>query len=46
LSIESHRSFGVKDDLIVNFAPRTGPTPDGRAVDGEWRRLTFQIARR
>jgi len=32
----------------VNFEPRTGPTPDGRDVDGEWRRLdfTFQIARR
>jgi alcohol dehydrogenase class IV/protocatechuate 3,4-dioxygenase beta subunit len=46
--LDSDAVFGVKDDLIVNFAPRTGPTPDGRAVDGEWRRLdfTFQIARR
>ncbi|MDS0136028.1 MULTISPECIES: maleylacetate reductase and hydroxyquinol 1,2-dioxygenase domain-containing protein [unclassified Amycolatopsis] len=46
--LDSDAVFGVKDDLVVNFEPRTGPTPDGRAVDGEWRRLdfTFQIARR
>ncbi|SED09253.1 Alcohol dehydrogenase, class IV [Amycolatopsis tolypomycina] len=46
--LDSDAVFGVKDELIVNFAPRTGPTPDGRAIDGEWRRLdfTFQIARR
>jgi len=39
--------FGVKDDLITDFVPRTGPTPDGRPVDGEWRLLefTFRIAR-
>ncbi|MFG2030238.1 maleylacetate reductase and hydroxyquinol 1,2-dioxygenase domain-containing protein [Streptomyces sp. NPDC048825] len=39
--------FGVKDDLITDFTPRTGPTPDGRPVDGEWRLLdfTFRIAR-
>ncbi|WP_210587035.1 maleylacetate reductase and hydroxyquinol 1,2-dioxygenase domain-containing protein [Streptomyces sp. GESEQ-35] len=39
--------FGIKDDLITDFVPRTGPTPDGRPVDGEWRRLdfTFRIAR-
>ena len=39
--------FGVKDDLITDFVPRTGPTPDGRPVDGEWRQLefTFRIAR-
>ncbi|MFD9124261.1 maleylacetate reductase and hydroxyquinol 1,2-dioxygenase domain-containing protein [Kitasatospora sp. NPDC059571] len=38
--------FGVKDDLIVEFAPQHGPTPDGRITDGEWRRLdyTFRIA--
>ncbi|MFJ4467931.1 maleylacetate reductase and hydroxyquinol 1,2-dioxygenase domain-containing protein [Streptomyces sp. NPDC089424] len=38
--------FGVKDQLVVDFAPQTGPTPDGRAVDGEWRRLdhAFRIA--
>ncbi|MGW5718717.1 maleylacetate reductase and hydroxyquinol 1,2-dioxygenase domain-containing protein [Amycolatopsis sp. NPDC003865] len=46
--LDSDAVFGVKDDLIVNFEPRTGPAPDGRAVEGEWRRLefTFQIARR
>jgi alcohol dehydrogenase class IV/protocatechuate 3,4-dioxygenase beta subunit len=39
--------FGVKDDLVTDFVRRTGPTPDGRTVDGEWRRLnfTFSIAR-
>ncbi|MFI8074233.1 maleylacetate reductase and hydroxyquinol 1,2-dioxygenase domain-containing protein [Streptomyces sp. NPDC086033] len=39
--------FGVKDDLITDFTPRTGPSPDGRPVDGEWRLLefTFRIAR-
>lgn len=39
--------FGVKDDLITDFVPRTGPTPDGKPVDGEWRRLesTFRVAR-
>ncbi|MGW0584993.1 dioxygenase family protein, partial [Streptomyces sp. NPDC002920] len=38
--------FGVKDDLVTDFVPHTGPTPDGRPVDGEWRLLafTFRIA--
>ncbi|AWW43428.1 maleylacetate reductase and hydroxyquinol 1,2-dioxygenase domain-containing protein [Streptomyces cadmiisoli] len=38
--------FGVKDQLIVDFVPQDGPTPDGRGVAGEWRRLdhTFRIA--
>lgn len=38
--------FGVKDDRIVNFEPRTGPTPDGRTIEGAWRQLsfTFRIA--
>ncbi|MDQ3576245.1 MAG: maleylacetate reductase and hydroxyquinol 1,2-dioxygenase domain-containing protein [Actinomycetota bacterium] len=38
--------FGVKDDLIVDFAPQHGPTPDGRVVDREWHLLefTFRIA--
>ncbi|MFD5573474.1 maleylacetate reductase and hydroxyquinol 1,2-dioxygenase domain-containing protein [Streptomyces cadmiisoli] len=38
--------FGVKDQLIVDFVPQDGPTPDGRGVVGEWRRLdhTFRIA--
>jgi maleylacetate reductase len=39
--------FGVKDELVVDFAAHHGPTPDGRRIDGEWRRLdfTFTIAR-
>ena len=39
--------FGVKDDLVTDFVRHTGPTPDGRPVDGEWRQLdfTFRIAR-
>lgn len=45
--LDADTVFGVKDQLIVDFAPRTGPTPDGRSVDGEWRRLdhVFRIAR-
>ncbi|GAX54861.1 maleylacetate reductase and hydroxyquinol 1,2-dioxygenase domain-containing protein [Streptomyces olivochromogenes] len=45
--IDSDTVFGVKEGLIVDFAPQVGPTPDGRAVDGEWRSLqfTFRIAR-
>jgi protocatechuate 3,4-dioxygenase beta subunit len=39
--LDSDAVFGVKDDLVVDFAPRTGPTPDGRAVEGDWRELTF-----
>ncbi|GAA3026228.1 maleylacetate reductase and hydroxyquinol 1,2-dioxygenase domain-containing protein [Streptomyces glomeratus] len=38
--------FGVKDELVVDYTPQSGPTPDGRRVDGPWRRLshTFRIA--
>jgi alcohol dehydrogenase class IV/protocatechuate 3,4-dioxygenase beta subunit len=44
--LDSDTVFGVKDELVVDFTPQTGPTPDGRAVDGEWRRLeyTFRLA--
>ncbi|MEU6090043.1 maleylacetate reductase and hydroxyquinol 1,2-dioxygenase domain-containing protein [Streptomyces sp. NPDC047085] len=44
--LDSDTVFGVKDELVVDFAPQTGPTPDGRPVDGEWRRLdyTFRLA--
>ncbi|MFD8393520.1 maleylacetate reductase and hydroxyquinol 1,2-dioxygenase domain-containing protein [Streptomyces sp. NPDC059680] len=44
--LDSDTVFGVKDELIVDFAPQTGPAPDGRPVDGEWRRLdyTFRLA--
>ncbi|MDX3768567.1 MULTISPECIES: maleylacetate reductase and hydroxyquinol 1,2-dioxygenase domain-containing protein [unclassified Streptomyces] len=45
--LDSDTVFGVKEGLVIDFAPRTDPTPDGRAVDGEWRSLqfTFRIAR-
>lgn len=39
--LDSDAVFGVKQDLIVDFEPRTGPTPDGADVGGEWRQLTF-----
>ncbi|MEV7326411.1 maleylacetate reductase and hydroxyquinol 1,2-dioxygenase domain-containing protein [Streptomyces sp. NPDC093970] len=44
--LDSDTVFGVKDPLVVDFAPRTGATPDGRVVDGEWRLLnhTFRVA--
>ncbi|MBN9794037.1 alcohol dehydrogenase [Pseudonocardia sp. TMWB2A] len=45
--LDSDTVFGVKDDLVVEFAPRRGPMPDGVEPDGEWRLLefTFRIAR-
>jgi maleylacetate reductase len=39
--LDSDTVFGVKDDLIVDFTPHDGPTPDGRAVGGEWRSVEF-----
>ncbi|MER7665886.1 maleylacetate reductase and hydroxyquinol 1,2-dioxygenase domain-containing protein [Streptomyces sp. NPDC096193] len=44
--LDSDTVFGVKEGLIAEFVPRVGPTPDGRAVEGEWRSLqfTFRIA--
>ncbi len=44
--LDSDAVFGVKRALIVPFAPGDGPTPPGRPVDGNWRRLeyTFSIA--
>ena len=44
--LDSDAVFGVKDELIVDFAAQDGPAPDGRPVDGEWRRVefTFRIA--
>jgi protocatechuate 3,4-dioxygenase beta subunit len=38
--LDSDTVFGVKDDLIVDFAPGTGTPPDGRAVDG-WHQVTY-----
>jgi maleylacetate reductase len=44
--LDSDTVFGVKEPLIVEFAERTGPTPDGRRVEGAWRSLdfTFRLA--
>ena len=44
--LDSDTVFGVKEPLIVEFAERTGPTPDGRALEGPWRSLdfTFRLA--
>jgi protocatechuate 3,4-dioxygenase beta subunit len=43
--LDSDAVFGVKPELIVDFAAQDGPTPDGRKVD-EWCRVdfTFRIA--
>ncbi|GGM97126.1 maleylacetate reductase and hydroxyquinol 1,2-dioxygenase domain-containing protein [Streptomyces fuscichromogenes] len=44
--LDSDTVFGVKDPLIVDFTPQTGPAPDGRVLEGEWRLLThvFRVA--
>ncbi|BBG03332.1 MULTISPECIES: maleylacetate reductase and hydroxyquinol 1,2-dioxygenase domain-containing protein [Pseudonocardia] len=39
--LDSDAVFGVKDDLVVDFAEHTGPAPDGHDVDGPWRSLGF-----
>jgi maleylacetate reductase len=39
--LDSDAVFGVKDALVVDFARRSGPAPDGRELAGEWRELTF-----
>ena len=38
--LDSDTVFGVKDDLVVDFAEQHGPTPDGRDV-AVWRRVDF-----
>ncbi|HVV21189.1 MAG TPA: maleylacetate reductase and hydroxyquinol 1,2-dioxygenase domain-containing protein [Pseudonocardiaceae bacterium] len=38
--LDSDTVFGVKPELVVDFVPRTGPTPDGRAV-ATWSLLTY-----
>jgi len=38
--LDSDTVFGVKDDLVVDFAEQHGPTPDGRDV-ATWRRVDF-----
>ncbi|MEU8945828.1 maleylacetate reductase and hydroxyquinol 1,2-dioxygenase domain-containing protein [Streptomyces sp. NPDC048489] len=44
--LDSDTVFGVKDPLVVDFVPRTGPGPDGRVPEGQWRLLehTFHVA--
>ncbi|GAA3921762.1 maleylacetate reductase and hydroxyquinol 1,2-dioxygenase domain-containing protein [Actinoplanes auranticolor] len=43
--LDSDTVFGVKDELIVDFAPGAGTPPDGRAVE-QWHQVsyTFRIA--
>jgi hydroxyquinol 1,2-dioxygenase len=43
--LDSDTVFGVKDSLVKGFerqSPDT-PPPDGRAVDGEWSRVRFDV---
>jgi hydroxyquinol 1,2-dioxygenase len=43
--LDSDAVFGVKPSLVKEFArqdPGT-PTPDGRAVDGPWSRVRFDV---
>jgi hydroxyquinol 1,2-dioxygenase len=35
--------FGVRDSLVKPFVRSTGPTPDGRAVEGSWTQVRFDI---
>lgn len=39
--LDSDAVFGVKEALIVDFQRQTGPTPDGRRMDGQWSLLDF-----
>ena len=43
--IDRDSVFGVKSSLIKDFAvqPAGTPTPDGRAVEGEWTKVRFDI---
>jgi hydroxyquinol 1,2-dioxygenase len=43
--LDSDSVFGVKESLVKDFAvqPAGTPTPDGRAVEGEWARVRFDI---
>ena len=43
--VKTDSVFGVKDSLIKKFEKRTAsdPTPDGRAVDGTWSQVRFDI---
>jgi hydroxyquinol 1,2-dioxygenase len=35
--------FGVRDSLVKPFVRSDGPTPDGRAVEGSWTQVRFDI---
>ncbi|MFG1708144.1 hypothetical protein ACFLIM_33535 [Nonomuraea sp. M3C6] len=39
--IDGDTVFGVKDELIVDLPAHKGPTPDGRPVNGPWRRVDY-----
>ncbi|GGW71412.1 intradiol ring-cleavage dioxygenase [Streptomyces bobili] len=43
--LDSDTVFGVKASLVKEFEGQTpdSPTPDGRAVDGSWSRVSFDI---
>lgn len=42
--LDSDAVFGVKDSLVADFAQELGGTaPDGRVVEGAWRRLSFDF---
>jgi hydroxyquinol 1,2-dioxygenase len=42
-SLEGDSVFGVRDSLVKPFVRSDGPTPDGRAVDGSWTQVRFDI---
>jgi len=42
-SLDGDSVFGVRESLVKPFVRSTGPTPDGRAVDGTWTRVRFDI---
>lgn len=43
--LDSDTVFGVKESLVRDFERQApgSPTPDGRAVDGSWSRVSFDI---
>ncbi|MGW1786401.1 maleylacetate reductase and hydroxyquinol 1,2-dioxygenase domain-containing protein [Streptomyces sp. NPDC002143] len=41
--LDSDAVFGVKETLIKEFTPQSGPAPDGRSPEGEWRLLRHDL---
>lgn len=41
--LDSDTVFGVKPELVVEFEPHHGPTPDGRLVEGTWCTLEYHF---